>query len=134
MGLVAIATRFGVKGDPVNYHAIHLQLGEKIFGADTVILEKLKVARASKEVEALPPEELRPHLTKSHNPDTWAEMTAKQKSAFRVPGSEMGLRALATRFGVEGNPVSNHAIHLELGEKIFGVAKIQEHLKAQRRD
>lgn len=32
----------------------------------------------------------------------------------------MGLKALARRFGVSGNPVGNHVVHLELDKKIFG--------------
>jgi hypothetical protein len=58
------------------------------------------------------------------SPETWAKMNHKQKPAFQVPGSEMGLIALARRFGVKGNPVGYHAIHLQLGVRIFGATKI----------
>jgi hypothetical protein len=78
--------------------------------------------------------ELRALITKSYTPETWAKMPREQKSAFQVPGSEMGLIALATRFGVKGDPVGSHAIHLELGDNIFGATQIQEHRKAQHRD
>ncbi len=49
--------------------------------------------------------------------ETWAKMNQKQKRAFQVPGSEMGLKARATRFGVKGNPVSYHALTLSSGRR-----------------
>jgi hypothetical protein len=118
MGLNALATRFSLKGDPIGKHAIHLELGERIFGKDTIISERLFIERATEE-------ELAARINASGmTPDVWAKMLVKEKAAYRVPGSTMGLKALAARFSLKGHPIANHAIHLELGEIIFGEGTI----------
>jgi hypothetical protein len=47
-------------------------------------------------------------------------MTVPVKQAFKVPDSDMGLRSVATRFGIQGCPISSSVFFLELGVKIFG--------------
>ncbi len=113
MGLRALATRLGIEGDPIGYHKVHLQLGEKIFGEFNVISEKLFLERAT-------PDQLAAKISEKMTAQQWSEMRQKQKAAYRVPGTDMGLRALATRLGIEGDPVGYHEVHLQLRKKIFG--------------
>jgi hypothetical protein len=113
MGLKALATRFGIEGDPIGYHKVHLQLGKKIFGEFTVISEKLFK-------ECATPDQLAAKIIEKMTAQQWSEMRQKQKAAYRVPGTDMGLRALATRLGIEGDPVAYHEVHLQLRKKIFG--------------
>jgi hypothetical protein len=122
MGLNALARRFEVQGDPTGNHIIHLELGERIFGDEPAIREALLIERQNGSFRQLTGPELSKVISDSGvTPATWVGMSYKEKRAFRVPGSAMGLTALATRLGVKGNPIGNHIIHLELGEKIFGV-------------
>jgi hypothetical protein len=132
MGMCALATRFGIKGNPISFTPIHLELGERIFGSGTVISERLvaiqkQLIEKSKllDLRSVSQDEVRQIIKDGGmTPERWVEMTVKDKKSFRVPGSDMGMRALATRFGVKGSQVNNTAIHLQLGERIFGVGTV----------
>jgi hypothetical protein len=134
MGMCALATRFGVKGDPVGNTAIHLELGERIFGSGTVISKRLiaiqkQLIEKSKllDLRNATQDEIRQVINDAGiTPEHWVEMGQKARLSFHVPGSEMGMNALATRFGIKGNPISHTAIHLELGERIFGAGSLPE--------
>ena len=111
-GLAAIARKFGVEGNPAGYHSIHLELGRKIYGEDHECLKY-------EEKPDLTLEQLMAEILKlKSTPQSWAEMTQKEKQSFKIQGK--GLITIARKFGVEGNPIGNHSIHLELGRKIYG--------------
>lgn len=50
-------------------------------------------------------------------PEELARLTVRQRNAVKIGG--MGLFAIATRFGVEGDPIDNTKYYLELGRKIL---------------
>jgi len=110
LGLVAIATRFGVAGKPAGNHSVHLELGRKIYGDCPELKDELTLAELRAGV-----------LLEKRTAKDWAEMDKKEKQAFKIEG--LGLDAIATRFGVAGRPAGNHSVHLELGRKIYGEVK-----------
>ena len=111
-GLVAIATKFGVEGDPTQNNLYHFDLGRKIYGEGHECLTYVERPDPS-------PEELRTEILRlAPTPKKWAGMKQKEKLAFRALG--VGLSAIATKFGVEGDPVGRHSIHLDLGRRIYG--------------
>ncbi len=112
MKLNAIARKFGVKGSPIDYHSIHLELGRKIYGEEHECLQYEEKTDLDKEELA---QRIREEIPE---PEVWAEMKARKKREFKVAG--MGLVAIATKFDIKGNPIDNHNIHLELGRKIYG--------------
>jgi hypothetical protein len=121
MRMNALARCFGVKGDPIGYTTIHLELGNQIFGSGTVISERLVAISKLVNLDRATPDEIAQIIKHGGiTPERWVKMTQKERGAFRVPGSDMGMQALATRYGVKGSPVSHKAIHRELGERIFG--------------
>jgi hypothetical protein len=108
IGLQAIGTRLGVIVKGPSCKKSFLELGERIYGKNKLFEQ---VELTNKELR----EEIRRVVI---TPEVWAKMKAKQKKVFKVKG--MGLRKLATKFGVKGNPAANHKYHHELGSKIFG--------------
>jgi hypothetical protein len=50
--------------------------------------------------------------------EDWVGLHWKQRRAFKIGG--LGLNALATKFAVNGNVLSNYKFYLELGRKIYG--------------
>ncbi len=111
LGLSAIATRFGIAGTSFQKRAYHLVLGREIYGACEVLRD-----------EEISLEELRTAILEQVPTfQEWSAMTAKNKYAFKSAG--LGLKTIATRFGIIGDVRSNHARHLELGRKIYGVSE-----------
>jgi hypothetical protein len=47
-------------------------------------------------------------------------MRPPDRLAFKVPTSNIGIKALARIFGVEGNPSGQNEAHRLLGQKLFG--------------
>jgi hypothetical protein len=111
MGLGALATKFGVKGNPANKYSYHLDLGKKMFGENPVFDYKENPELSDAELREAARNEIK-------TPIEWAGMNVKVKRKFKVAG--LGLVAMAGRFGIKGNPVNNHKYHLELGKKIYG--------------
>ncbi len=115
MGLAAIATRFGVKGNPLSHLQIYLALGSKIYGESEVFA-----------YEYLNDDQLKAAiLVQVPTAEAWAGMNQEKRKAFKVKKNgtqykKMGLNGLATRFKIEGNPIDNRAYHLALGRVIYG--------------
>ncbi len=105
LGLRAITGRFGVEGNPIKNHSVHLELGKAIFGALPCFVE-------------MTPDRLRTTITEAYTAEQWAGMKYKVKLTLKIQG--LGLYALAGRFGVEGDPINKHSVHLELGKAIWG--------------
>jgi len=106
IGLIAIARRFSVDGDPIKNQSLYLELGRKIYGAHPA-LEEITNEEIIAKIK-----EKKPTAAK------WASMKQSEKAKFEI--GEMWLTAIATRFGVKGNAISNRSDHLELGRKIYG--------------
>lgn len=138
-GLVALATLFGVPGNPCSYHTDHLFLGAQIFGVDDPV-----IAKALAEKEALKHEQSalgsdlkhwRSQIKAHCTAEQWVEMTQAQKLNFKISGK--GLVAIAALFNVPGHPLNNRADHIRLGVAVFGaedpsIAKaLAEHEKLQ---
>jgi hypothetical protein len=92
LGLVAIARLFGINGNPVNNHAIHLALGQAIWG------ETWGESVASRQVE------LRTLIVSQYTPQTWRAIRTRQKEAIEFGSQQLGLVAIARLFGIDGNP------------------------------
>lgn len=110
LGFIAIARHFGVEGDPINNHSIHLALGRAIWGENHPELQDRTQDRTQ--------ETLRVDIITQYTPATWAALKAKEKQKIKF--HDLGLTTIATRFGVEGDPTSNHSMHLTLGRAIWG--------------
>jgi hypothetical protein len=116
-GLNALATIFGLSGDPVVSSKDMAALGKMIYGEDQEVIEcelwtseqwKLKV------LEACP------------TPNTWMQMNQKEKIKFKVHGK--GLVVIARIFGLTGNPIDNEKDMASLGKMIYGEGyEILEH-------
>ncbi len=107
MGLNALATLFGVEGNPVRNHPVHLALGKAIW------------EEAWKDPETWDTEKIRTWIQEKYTPQGWAEMLKTEKNVVKIGPEQMGLNAMATLFGVEGNPIANHSVHLALGKAIW---------------
>jgi len=105
----AIATLFGIEGNPIRHHHIHLALGRIIFG-DHPAFNVMHDAELKEKIFS----DLRTRFT----PQAWASMQQKAKKALTSHGKK--LNAIATLFGIQGDPVCFHAVHLALGRAIFG--------------
>jgi hypothetical protein len=113
IGIEALATRLGCSLKPFKYYEDYLELGEKIFGSATVISRELAIRRAT-------PAELAQMIRASGmTSEIWASTSWTELRRYKVPGTEMGIMALATRFGLHGNPNTSAAALVELGRKIF---------------
>jgi hypothetical protein len=117
MGMKALSTKFGVVGSPNRNHSVHLSLGKEIYGENEVF--------EIEEVKEFTLEELREDVKRQKpTAESWVGMKKKEKAQFKAGG--MGLTALSTKFGVVGNSISNHSIHLLLGKKIYGEDEVFE--------
>jgi hypothetical protein len=114
LGLRAVGSRFGIDTSPVGYHDAHLALGEKIFGKGTVISARIALSHASLDEVAA---KIR---AAGWTPEKWAAMSYADKLTFRIPDTNLGINALATRFGINGNPLHNEEHYFGLGKRIFG--------------
>ncbi|MGL4555501.1 MAG: DEAD/DEAH box helicase [Gemmataceae bacterium] len=65
-------------------------------------------------------ENARAEIRTRFTPRTWAGMINAEKKALRFGPDQKGLMAVASLFGVDGNPNNNAAVHLRLGEAIWG--------------
>jgi len=122
LGLTAISSVFGVDGSPEGNNLVHLELGLKIYGEDNSVIrpewKKLQSEQAEREKLKNNPELLTTKIKRLCTPKKWVKMTVKEKTGVNVAG--LGLYAISSVFGVDGNPVNNQLLHLELGLKIFG--------------
>ncbi|MDZ4217306.1 MAG: hypothetical protein U1C97_03260, partial [Candidatus Gracilibacteria bacterium] len=116
--LKALVRLFGVEGDPVGNHRVHLELGLKLYGEENeVILRAILEWEESHQI--LSEEEARAEILKQKPAaEDWVAMKQKEKLSFSVRG--LKLSALATLFRVEGKPINKHRIHLELGLRVYG--------------
>jgi len=111
-GLISLATILEVEGNPINNHDIHLAMGREIWGDLECLKSEEKVDRTKKQlIDALKQE---------FTPQQWALMQQKEKKPYKLQPGNYGLCALSTIFGIEGNPISHHDIHLALGRSIWG--------------
>jgi superfamily II DNA or RNA helicase len=118
LSLFVIASRFGVEGRPVNNHKYHLELGRIIYGELPELSYEEKVQLSNEEIREL-------ILKQIPTAAEWAAMNTSAKENFKIKrneasSGELTLRAIARRFGVKGDPASNHKYHLELGRIIYG--------------
>ncbi|MBN8550535.1 MAG: hypothetical protein J0M12_14565, partial [Deltaproteobacteria bacterium] len=126
MGLEALATQLEVSGNPIASHKFHLQLAQKIFGESEVLSSALLKNSRQEASLALSPADLinkvksDPQMTLQR----WIAMTQRERVGYRVPGTTMGLRALAGQLDIKGNPTNNHKFHLQLAQKIFGESEV----------
>lgn len=111
LGLIAISRLFNIEGDCVKQTEPHIALGRIIFvNCPEFVLPQQDALRAT----------IRGSLVASGvTAEKWAVMNQKEKLNFKIEG--MGLFALASVFGISGNPSSSHPVHLNLGREIFGV-------------
>ncbi|MEK7680750.1 MAG: hypothetical protein AAB348_01740 [Patescibacteria group bacterium] len=106
LGLSAIVRKFDVIGHPAGNQEIHLELGKKIYGEGHECLEIINKDKVKAEIL-----KVKPSL------DSWNMMKTNEKLEFKVAG--LGLIGIARIFGLEDNPISKHAVHIELGKKIY---------------
>lgn len=105
-GLCAISTKFGVEGKPMDNHRIHLEFGRQIYGEHSCFSPESVKELRRKIIQQVP------------TPEAWAAMTLEERNEFKI--GRKGLYAISTKFEVEGSPINNHQIHLELGRQIYG--------------
>lgn len=119
--LIAIARTFSVVGDPVKHRPTHLALGTAIFGQHPALVEHNL-------------DQLRAAVVSKYTPEQWADLVGSDKRKIDI----LGLKeiALATVFGIEGNPLHHREAHLALGRAIFGehpaftMSGVQENIRS----
>jgi len=107
---IAIATLFGVEGDPVGYHSVHLAIGRAVWGEHDVLKEQ-----DDHKLKATIETDIRTRFT----PETWAQMKTADKKTLTLAGKKYGI-AIATLFGVEGDPTNIQSFHLAIGRAVWG--------------
>ena len=66
-------------------------------------------------------EEVRVEIMKLKTSAEWVAMDSAEKRNFKVPEKiGIGLIEIARKLGLEGRPMDNEKIHLELGSRIYG--------------
>ena len=110
LGLSAIARIFGIQGDPNFNRVVYLNTGRQIYGDDPVILKAI-------EVEERTPEQWREVIKGKYTAEQWIGLQTKEREEMKIDGHK--LHSIAGIFGIQGDPTSNRAVHLKLGEKIY---------------
>ena len=131
LGLRAIATKFGVDGDPVGLLEDYLLLGKKIYGEDNDVIKKEleKIIEKNKEYSK---EKLRQEILKQFpTAKNWSSLTQVKKREVKIFG--LGLRSISNKFGVDGNPNSSNEVYLFLGKEIYGEDEIEK-IEIQKKD
>lgn len=112
--LCAVASKFGVQGDPVGYIRYHFELGRIIYGKEHKCFEYCDVSKEeiTEKVKSQIP-----------TPEEWAKIKSTQRKSFKVKVGlkDFGLYWVANQLGVEGDPVGTNDIFLILGQEIYGV-------------
>lgn len=117
--LASLARRLGLQGNPLTNFLEYINLGKIFFGDDPVFLLEIKKLEKQKEVKEIKPEDLKENIKTQISLKRWIEMANKEKHNLkRLFG--IGVNAIARKFGVEGDPVENRIVFLEIGRKIYG--------------
>ncbi|MCB0331636.1 MAG: hypothetical protein KDD70_18320, partial [Bdellovibrionales bacterium] len=119
LSLYQINKTFHLSGRPTDSKALHLELGEAIFGKGSLVSHELAKEEAVLKAQNLDARVLRDVITNQMTYDDWNSMSQRDKTKYKVPGTKLGLNRVARKFSVSGNPVANHQVHLELGKAIF---------------
>lgn len=126
MGLSKIARIFGVSGHPREDRYAHIELGAKIFGEDdqhiNKIFTKIRTDRDRKNSMGNDAQKwkdaVKDSATSTYTAKQWLDLTYEEKGKLEVEGKKLG--ALATLFGLKGNPRDDRVLYLELTSRIFG--------------
>ncbi|PKL36788.1 hypothetical protein CVV38_02725 [Candidatus Peregrinibacteria bacterium HGW-Peregrinibacteria-1] len=135
MGLHAIATIFGVQGNPIGSRYTMAQLGIKIFGPHPAfnLSPRKKLPPVSQEditLEVSQNEEI-------NTPEKWMALIIPNEEIEAIIGErttfkstmkicDRGLHGVARIFGILGNPEKSPKVMAELGRKMFGEHPIFE--------
>jgi hypothetical protein len=129
-GLMALATLFGVNGNPVQSRSTYLQLGKRIYGeGDQALIDeakRMKDEQEQRKPERLLAEELGDDLDKWREEikkilptsKEWLEMETPRRKRLRIAGKSP--QSLTNLFGVEGSFRDSNVALIELGKKIYG--------------
>lgn len=110
MGLNKIAAIFGLDGNPVCSHSMHLQLGQLIYGNKSEYLYPR---------EELSPDELRQEILKKiPTPEAWVEKTITERINLRI--NSYSLYRIGKVFGIKGDARCKNEDYLKLGQIIYG--------------
>ncbi len=113
MGIIAIARLFGVEGDPSSRISSHHTLGQVIYGEEYG------------DGECLVREQVRTLIMSTYTPLQWAGLPKRQREGKDFAATGMGLKAIATLFGVEGSPLEHSSTYYSLGQAIYGDAWVE---------
>jgi hypothetical protein len=116
VAIIGLGTLFGIGGRALSNTKAYLELGLKIWENDPVSLDLITAALQNLDA-AGDPSKLRQKIKQLKTPDQWVQMKSKDRLAFKVDG--VGLTALASTFGIKGNPIPQVRTHLELGVKVW---------------
>ncbi len=103
--LSATAKLFNIEGDPVKKRDVHEELGKVIWSDEWIDPDEIKR------------EKLRRKIMEIYTPETWIEIGSK-RSGLRIENK--GLEAIASIFGLHGDPTRQMIHHKELGRAIWG--------------
>lgn len=111
VGLTALATTFGIKGNPIAHVKTHLELGVKVWQDEpallSVITNALELWLFANDKEAI-----RAQLKATLDPEVAKGWVHATRGGFKLKG--MGLEAIARAFDLKGDPVSDNAVYREL--------------------
>ena len=117
LGLQALASIFRVNGNPTANHDFHIQLGN-IFWPEAKELKDYisnieQNDKALDDLSADPAKWRKMFEDMGHNPQSWRKMAYEDKQAIRIHG--IGLYAISTKFGLEGDPIRKLSTYIQLG-------------------
>jgi len=124
IGVTALATMFGIEGNPTNSKLSLINLGIAIWPNSQLLKKELIALKRTKE-------EWIAYFTTCMTDEGWGLLNYKTiKKEFKEKHS-IGVTALATMFGIEGNPTNSKLSLINLGIAIWPNSQLlkQQQLK-----
>ncbi|MDD2656561.1 MAG: DEAD/DEAH box helicase family protein [Patescibacteria group bacterium] len=112
IGLVALSSIFSIEGNPINRDDIHIALAKFIYGEEVV----------NKVLEKYSPDTYRDVVRSQIDVAEFCNMSLEKRRNFKISNgnSEIGLMALSSIFGIEGDPTNKNDILISLAKAIYG--------------
>lgn len=120
--LTAIARIFGVEGDPVGNTTTFLELCQAVFGADRLSEAPQK---ADEKTRAVVREIIEANHIRVYE---WLKNRSQEQYIRAINFNGLKLGKLAPVFGINGDPISNTSVFIDLCKAIFGDVEVDRAL------
>ena len=109
IGVYALASIFGIKGDPIGYQQVWYELGQKLW-PESAIFEQIKEKTR---------EDWQTYFQGKMTAEQWKDMKPSEKGKNFTEEHDMGVYALAGMFGIKGDPIGYQQVWYELGQALW---------------